>query len=92
MAVQKTELTARLAHASDVPARDVEAVLAALTPVLCEAARAGEEVRLTGLLTVKVADRPARTGRNPRTGESITIPAGRVVRITPGATLKGALD
>ena len=92
MAVQKTELAVRLAEASGVPTRDVEAVLGALTPVLSAAARAGEEIRLTGLLTVKVADRPARTGRNPRTGESIAIPAGRVVRITPGATLRAAVD
>jgi DNA-binding protein HU-beta len=91
MAVQRTELAARLAQASGVPARDVEAVLGALTPVLTEAARSGEEVRLTGLLSIKVADRPTRTGRNPRTGESITIPAGRVVRIAPGATLKAAV-
>lgn len=91
MAVQKSELATRLAQASGVSARDVETVLSALTPVLSEAVRAGEEVRLTGLLTVKVADRPARTGRNPGTGESIAIPAGRVVRLTPGSALKAAV-
>jgi len=52
---------------------------------------AGESVRLTGLMSISTSDRPQRTGRNPRTGEQITIPAGRVVRIAPGATLKSAV-
>jgi DNA-binding protein HU-beta len=92
MAVQRAELADRIEQASGVPAREVTAVLTALTPVLAAAAAAGEEVRLPGLLTVRVSERAARTGRNPRTGETLEIPAGRVVRITPGATLKAAVD
>lgn len=91
MPIQRTELAARLSAGSGVTAADCEAVLVALTPVLSAALAAGESVRLTGLMSISTADRPAREGRNPRTGEPMTIPAGRVVRIAPGATLKGAV-
>jgi DNA-binding protein HU-beta len=91
MTIQRAELAARLAAESGVTAADAEAVLAALTPVLAAALAAGESVRLTGLMSISTSDRPQRTGRNPRTGEQITIPAGRVVRIAPGATLKSAV-
>jgi DNA-binding protein HU-beta len=91
MPIQRTELAARLSAESGVSAVDAEAVLAALTPVLGAALAAGEDVRLTGLMSISTSDRAQREGRNPRTGESITIPAGRVVRIAPGATLKNAV-
>ena len=91
MPIQRAELAARLATESGVTAADAEAVLAALTPVLSAALASGDSVRLTGLMSISTSDRPAREGRNPRTGEQITIPAGRVVRIAPGATLKGAV-
>lgn len=91
MPISRTELAARLSAASGVTAADSEAALAALTPVLSSALAAGESVRLTGLMSISTSDRPARIGRNPRTGEQITIPASRVVRIAPGATLKGAV-
>jgi DNA-binding protein HU-beta len=91
MPIRRAELAARLATESGVTAADAEAVLAALTPVLSAALAAGDSVRLTGLMSISSSDRPAREGRNPRTGEQITIPAGRVVRIAPGATLKGAV-
>jgi DNA-binding protein HU-beta len=91
MPIQRAELAARVAAVSGVTAADSEAVLAALTPVLSAALADGESVRLTGLMTISTSQRPARTGRNPRTGEQITIPAGLVVRIAPGATLKAAV-
>jgi DNA-binding protein HU-beta len=91
MTIQRAELAARISAESGVSPTDAEAVLAALTPVLCAALASGEDVRLTGLMTITAAERAERSGRNPRTGEEITIPAGRVVRIAPGATLKGAV-
>jgi DNA-binding protein HU-beta len=91
MPIQRAELAARIAAESGVTAAEADAVLAALTPVLSAALAKGESVRLTGLMSISTSERPARTGRNPRTGEQITIPAGRVVRIAPGATLKAAV-
>ena len=53
--------------------------------------RQGEKVNLTGLGILKVADRKAREGRNPRTGETIQIPASKKVRFTASKVLKEAV-
>ncbi|MCK4244659.1 MAG: HU family DNA-binding protein [Candidatus Omnitrophica bacterium] len=53
--------------------------------------QSGEKVVLAGLGTFSVRRRKARTGRNPRTGESLQIPERRVVRFKAGKTLKNAV-
>ena len=52
----------------------------------------GGEVRVTGLGTFSVADRAASEGRNPRTGEAITIGARRVAKFSPAKALKDRLN
>ena len=69
-------------------ARAVEAVLGAVT----EALQKGDQVALSGFGTFVVKARAARTGRNPRTGESIAIPASRVPAFKAGKALKDALN
>ncbi|KEY36783.1 DNA-binding protein HU, partial [Cutibacterium acnes] len=51
----------------------------------------GEKVQLPGLFTAETVERPARNGRNPRTGESMTIPAHKAVKISASSTLKKAV-
>ena len=68
----------------------VSAVLTAFGGVLTDAVAAGTTVRLSGLMTVQTAERAARVGRNPRTGEPLQIPARRAVRITAGSALTAA--
>ncbi len=51
----------------------------------------GDEVRIHGFGSFKTAQRAARTGRNPRTGESVQVPARRVVRFSPSTTLSASL-
>jgi len=51
----------------------------------------GDEVRIHGFGAFKTAQRAARVGRNPRTGESVKVPARRVVRFSPSTTLSSAL-
>jgi DNA-binding protein HU-beta len=51
----------------------------------------GDEVRIHGFGTLKTAERAARVGRNPRTGESVKVAARRVARFTPGTTLATTL-
>jgi nucleoid DNA-binding protein len=46
---------------------------------------------LPGFITIDVRDRPARSGRNPQTGEPLEVPAGRTVRLRPGSGLKDAV-
>jgi nucleoid DNA-binding protein len=51
----------------------------------------GDEVRIHGFGTFKTAQRAARIGRNPRTGESVQVPARRVARFSPSTTLSATL-
>ena len=69
-------------------ARAVEAVLGAVTETL----QRGEAIALSGFGTFVTKVRPARTGRNPRTGEAIAIAASRVPAFKAGKGLKDALN
>lgn len=51
----------------------------------------GDEVRIHGFGSFKTSQRAARVGRNPRTGESVNVPARRVVRFAPSTTLTAGL-
>lgn len=62
--------------------------VAALVEVLREEVTANGEARLAGLGTFRVVERPARTGRNPRTGVEIRIPAKRVIQFRPAKVLE----
>ena len=67
--------------------RAVDAMVAAITKAL----KKGDTVTLVGFGTFSVRKRGARTGRNPRTGEQIDIPASYGVRISAGSLLKKAV-
>jgi DNA-binding protein HU-beta len=69
-------------------ARAVEAVLGTVTETL----QKGDQVALSGFGTFVAKARAARTGRNPRTGEAIAIPASRVPAFKAGKALKDALN
>lgn len=61
------------------------------TEEITKAMRKGDKVNITGFGIFKVADRKAREGRNPRTGETIQIKASKKPRFTPGKLLKEAI-
>lgn len=70
---------------------DVSAVLKALAVALREPLKQGDSINLPGIGTFRAVERAARTGRNPRTGEQISIPARRQVKFIPGKNLSKAL-
>lgn len=70
---------------------DVEAVLNVLGDVATRELATGGEVPLPGLGRLKVKERAARTGRNPRTGEALAIPASRVAVFVAGKKLDSAV-
>lgn len=65
-------------------AKALEATLNAITKAV-----ATEKVQIIGFGTFETKNRPARTGRNPRTGETMQIPASSVVSFKPSSSLKG---
>ena len=88
MSVNRTELVAKIAERANISKVHADAALAAFQDVLVESLSKGETVKVTGLLSVERVERAARTGRNPRTGEEIKIPAGFGVKLSAGSTLK----
>src|SRR5690625_1438002 len=90
MSINRNELVAAVAERASLTKSQADAALSALQDVLVDSVSKGEAVKITGLLSVERVSRAARTGRNPRTGEEIQIPAGYGVKITAGSTLKKA--
>ncbi len=69
-------------------AKSVDAIFSTITSTL----KSGNEVRLVGFGTFLVTNRAATTGRNPRTGESIQIPAKKVPKFRAGKALKQSIN
>lgn len=90
--MNRTELVAAASSASGLPQGTVDSALKAVQDAITAAIARGEKVALPGFLTLDVAQRAARTGRNPRTGEELRIPARKAVRVTAGQALKRAAD
>ena len=90
--VNKAELIDHVADAADISkaaaARALEAVLDGVTRSLKDS----EQVVLVGFGTFAVKARAARTGRNPRTGEPISIGAARIPMFRPGKALRDAIN
>ena len=67
--------------------REVGTVVNSMIQSIKETLQKGEKVRIVGFGTFAVANRAARDGRNPQTGETIRIPEKKVVRFRPGKEL-----
>lgn len=91
MTIKKTQLIQMLADKTGASKKDAAAALEALVETITGLMRKGEKINITGLGIFKVADRKAREGRNPRTGEAIHIKASKKVRFTASKMLKEAV-
>ena len=87
----KAELIEKIAAAAETTKASANRMLDALTDELTKALRKGDKITLPGLGTFSVAKRARRKGRNPQTGEVITIPASKVPKFRPAARLKEAV-
>ncbi len=85
--MNKTDLINAIAAGAGLTKADAAKALNATTAAIAEAVKAGNKVALVGFGTFAPAERPARTGKNPRTGEVIEIPAKKVVKFKAGADL-----
>lgn len=82
------ELVAKKGNLTNKAARDA---VAAFLNGIRDSLKSGEKVVITGFGTFSVRKRAARPGRNPKTGEKITIQARKAPGFTPGKTLKKAV-
>ncbi|PJB76891.1 MAG: DNA-binding protein [Acidobacteria bacterium CG_4_9_14_3_um_filter_49_7] len=86
--MNKTELIAKVAEETELPKGKVQVVLDGIINSIGDSLKSGDKVSFVGFGTFEVAKRDARTGRNPQTGDSIKIPARKVVRFKAGKQLK----
>ena len=90
--MNKTQLIEAVAAKADLKKKDAEAAVNAVTAAIAEALKAGDKVQLVGFGTFEVKTREAREGRNPRTGEKITITASKHPAFTAGKALKDSVN
>ena len=92
MPIGKTELTQKVAERAGLNKAQASRAVDAVLDTISEELESGGEVRLTGFGNFRVTQTAARTGRNPRTGETIEIAAGRRPAFTPGSRLKQSVS
>jgi DNA-binding protein HU-beta len=90
--VNKTELIEYIANDADISKAAATRALEATFEAVKKTLKKGGTVSLVGFGTFAVGKRAARTGRNPRTGETIKIEAAKVPKFRPGKALKDAIN
>jgi nucleoid DNA-binding protein len=90
--VNKAELVAHVAKESDLSKDAAEKAVDATFKRIEKALKGGDTVRIVGFGNFQVAHRKASTGRNPRTGAEVQIPASRVPKFRAGKALKEACN
>lgn len=89
--MRKPELAAAIADQVDISKEKAHEILTAITDEITSALTRGQDVTLVGFGSFVIRERAARSGKNPKTGESISIPASRSVGFRPGKALKDTL-
>jgi DNA-binding protein HU-beta len=90
--VNKAELIAAVANAAGTTNKDAEGVLNSFRDLVQAAVRKGDDVAYPGLGKFSQAARKARTARNPRTGETLKVPASKAPKFTAAAELKRVVN
>ncbi len=90
--VNKTELVANVAETAGLTKKDAEKAVNALFTTVQQALIEGDKIQIIGFGTFEVKERAARTGRNPRTGADIQIPASKNPVFKAGKALKDAVN
>lgn len=88
----KSELVEAIASKADMSKAAAGKALDATTAAITEALAGGDSVALIGFGTFSVKERAARSGRNPQTGETITIAAAKIPSFKVGSQLKQACN
>lgn len=89
--MNKAQLVERVAEETRITKMQSEALLDAALTVIQESVSKGEDVKLVGFGTFSCTERKSRTGRNPKTGETVIIPSGKVPRFKAGKDFRDLL-
>ncbi len=90
--MNKNELVSSIADKTGLKKTEAEKAVKAFVETVTAELKKGEKVQLVGFGTFEVAKRPAREGRNPRTGETMKIKASKAPKFKAGKALKDAIN
>ena len=90
--MNKNDLISSVAESSGLTKADAGRAVDGVFDSIASALTSGDDVRIVGFGSFSVANRAASTGRNPRTGEEIQIPASKQPKFKAGAPLKSAVN
>ncbi|MCD8369968.1 MAG: HU family DNA-binding protein [Clostridiales bacterium] len=90
--MNKQELITAIAEQSGLARKDADAAVKAFVEVVSGALKEGDRVQMIGFGTFEVSERGARTGRNPRSGETIEIAASRIPKFKAGKALRDLIN
>lgn len=90
--MNKADLIAKVAEKTDFTKKDAEKAVAAVLASIEDALSGGEKVQLVGFGTFEIRNRAARKGRNPQTGQEISIAAAKVPVFKAGKALRDAVS
>src|SRR5882724_7835038 len=88
----KAELVEDVARAAELTKKDAERLVEIVFESIIESLNHGEKIELRGFGSFRVRERGARRGRNPKTGDPVSIPAKRVPYFKPGKELKELIN
>jgi len=90
--MNKTELISAISEKAGLSKKDAEASVKAFVDVVSEALVQGDKIQLVGFGTFEVAERAAREGRNPKSGEPMQIAASKSPKFKAGKALKDLVN
>lgn len=90
--MNKSELVDAIANDTGLSKKDSEAALKSFIENISKELTKGNEVSLIGFGTFATGKRASRSGRNPKTGETIKIPASKMPKFKPGKALKDRVN
>lgn len=88
----KAELVDEVARNSDLSKKDAEVIVQTVLDSIVDSLKGGEKVELRGFGSFRLRDRAPRQGRNPKTGETVFVPAKKVPYFKPGKELKELIN
>ena len=88
----KAHLVDQIADSTELNKQECEKIVNSLFAAMTKAMQAGERIEIRGFGTFKVKDKAARQGRNPRTGETVLVPAKKVAAFKPSNEIDDLLN
>ena len=90
--MNKQQLIDAVAQSTSMTKKDSASAVSAILDVITEALASGDDVKITGFGSFEIKTREARTGRNPKTGAPVEIPASKYVSFGAGSVLKDKVN